>query len=56
MAFISTLGTAVGHPIDPSAVPLQVLHLSEEMQFKKNKKTVSGGKSNKNSIKTIEWL
>lgn len=28
MAFISTLGTAVGHPSDPSDVHLQVLHLS----------------------------
>lgn len=32
MDFISTLGTAVGHPNDPSAVHLQVLHLSEKRQ------------------------
>lgn len=50
MAFISTLGTAVGHPNDPSAV-LQVLHLSGETQFikkkKKQKQAVNNGKLNR---------
>lgn len=46
MAFISTLGTAVGHPSDPSAVHFQVLHLSGKMPLKKKKKPVNGGKLN----------